>query len=158
MDSRTTEFMLRAFIAFLFVLACYLFNWHWLRAITATVNLAIDQFFGVHLARIAPDAVLYGNGIYYYVISCTMADVWCGALPFLYDSRPSNNVHSFLARNAFRLAVFTPALFLFNVVRLSISDILFAHSVPWIVAHSIFAGFCYYAIWIILWRTRTFAR
>lgn len=148
-DSTNSEFVLRAGVAFLAVLACYLFDWHWLRSATLQANSTVDALLGVRLQRIAPDTVLWNGTAYRYVISCTMADVWCGALAFLIDVRRGfvSNIRS--------LVIFTLGLFAFNALRLSISDVLQAHSVPWVLAHEAFAGVCYYLIWLYLWHTRT---
>lgn len=147
--SGNSEFVLRAGISFVAVLICYLFQWHWLRAATLQGNFALDTILGVRLDRVASDAVLWNGSLYRYVISCTYADVWCGALAFLIDLRRS------VFSNLSRLAIFTAVLFLFNVTRLSVSDFFFAHGVPWVLAHDVFAGFCYYAVWMYLWRTRS---
>ena len=148
-DSGNSEFVLRAGTSLIFVLVCYLFQWHWLRSATLEGNAAFDALMGVRLDRVASDAVFWNGSVYRYVISCTFADVWCGALAFLIDLRRS------ILCNFRRLAIFTVALFAFNITRLSLSDFFFAHRIPWVIAHDAFAGFCYYAVWQYLWRTRS---
>jgi hypothetical protein len=52
-----------------------------------------------------------------------------------------------LAWNVCWLVLWALGLFGFNITRLSFSDILFAHGVPWWLAHSLFSGLCYYLVW-----------
>jgi hypothetical protein len=80
---------------------------------------------------------------YSYQLSCTFVDVWCGLVPLLWlKSRP-------IAWNVGWLMFWAVSLFVFNIARLSLSDVLFAYGVPWWLAHSIFSGVCYYFVWRI---------
>jgi len=130
------------------VCVCYLFEWHWLRWLTAEFNSRLDLLAGVHLQRISYDTVAYNGKVYKYVIACTFADVWCGAIPLLWSLRAS------VSRNLYLIAIFTVGLFAFNVVRLSISDVLFAAGLSWDLAHNVLSGVAYYLIWRWIWARR----
>lgn len=138
------EFLYRVALSAAAVGICYLFSWPWLRTLTCDANLALDRVCGVHLTRISSDSVLWNGRLCRYVIACTFADVWCGALAWLWDLRSS------VARNLLSITRFTCLLFAFNIVRLTLSDVLVAHGTPWWLGHNLLSGLCYYAIWCSL--------
>ena len=145
----TTELVFRFTLAALAVAICYCFDWRLLRTLTLDLNLRLDSLFGVHLQRISSDTVMYNGALYRYVIACTMADVWCAAIPLIWDIR------SRIVQNLRVLGVFTVALFAFNIIRLSFSDLLFASGLSWDLAHNVISGVAYFLIWIFVWkRTR----
>ncbi len=131
---------------------CYLFQWNWLRWVTSELNLRLDGVFGVHLQRISFDTVAWRGAEYRYVVACTFADVFCGAIPLLWNGRES------IVSNAFDLLVFGEMLISFNVLRLSFSDVLFAAGLSWNLAHNVVSGFCYFAIWNWIWRRQKWSK
>lgn len=130
----------------------YLFQWNWLRWITSELNLRLDSVFGVYLQRISFDTVAWHGAQYRYVVACTFADVFCGAIPLLWNRRES------IVSNAFDLFIFGEMLLAFNVVRLSFSDVLFASGLSWNIAHNLVSGLCYFAIWKWIWRTQKWSK
>jgi hypothetical protein len=50
------------------------------------------------------------------------------------------------------LAVFSACLLVFNVFRLSLSDVLFSIGVPWWLAHSALGGAAWFVVWIWIWQ------
>jgi hypothetical protein len=80
--------------------------------------------------------------LYQYQVSCTFADVWCGLIPLIWIRSKS------IQWNAAWLALWAIGLFMFNIARLSLSDILFAHGMSWTLAHSVLGGVCYYVVWL----------
>jgi hypothetical protein len=48
-------------------------------------------------------------------------------------------------------------MIVFNVLRLSISDVLFALGMSWDLAHNVVSGISYFLVWTWIWRTRTWA-
>jgi hypothetical protein len=141
-DRRATgEIIVRVLLAALALALCYSFDWTWLRALTMQLNLRLDALLGVVLQPISNEAVMWHGAVYRYGIACTFADVWCAAIPLIWDFRPG------WKSNLRVLAAFTVALFAFNIVRLSISDVLFAAGLSWNVAHNMVAGVAYFAIW-----------
>lgn len=130
------------------VLLCYAFSWHWLERITADANSAADRLFGVTVERISPVAVVIAGRTFHYVTACTMADVFCGTIPLLWSLRRR------WTTNVAILCAAAIALFWFNVLRLTLSDVLFAYGANWDLAHGIVAGLSYYVIWRLLERVR----
>ncbi len=143
---------MRILLAAIAVIVCYQFRWEALRYATSELNLRVDAFAGVHLQRLSADTVMWRGAAYQYVIACTFADVWCGAIPLIWDLRRT------VTANVTRLAAFTIVLFAFNIFRLSVSDVLFAAGIPWPVAHDMLGGVAYFFVWLWIWNTRTWAR
>jgi hypothetical protein len=149
-----TELFVRLTLAAIAVGLCYCFAWQHLRSFTLELNLRLDAVFGVYLQRISADAVVWRGVVYRYAVPCTMADVWCAAIPLVWSLRQR------VTRNLAWLAVFAVELLLFNVARLTLSDVLVAAGASWNIGHNIVAGLAYYAIWelavrprILTWRT-----
>ena len=141
-----SSFFARCCLAGLGVVICYQFHWDWLRYVTSEANLQLDALVGVHLQRISFDTVMWSGHLYRYVIACTFADVWCGALAFLWIVRRS------VAQNLLGVAGFTIGLFALNIARLSFSDFLCAHGMSWNIGHNVVGGICYFLIWTWLQR------
>jgi hypothetical protein len=130
------------------VLFSYKFHWMFLRALTLRLNLGVDSFFGVHWERISQDVVQWKGQVFHYENACTFVDVWFGALPLLWRVREG------VVQNFGLLAMFSAGLLGFNIVRLSASDILFAHGLPWWLAHSVLSAFAYFLVWCWIVRQR----
>ncbi len=146
------ELVLRIMAAAAAVVVCYQFQWLWLRHWTMVCNAALDRVFGVVLVPMSADTVMWHGATYRYVIACTMADVWCGALAFLWMIRRN------IAENVLTLAGFTVGLFALNIARLSLSDFLCAHGASWNLGHNVVAGICYFLIWEwLLWHRRRYS-
>ena len=142
-QSRTShELVLRLVLSFIAVVVCYRFEWTWLKAITADLNLRLDHLAGVPLERVSLDTVRLGTELFRYVIACTFADVWCAALALVWNPRQS------AARNLGFLAVFTATLFVLNVVRLTAADVLYAAGVNWSLSEGVIGGMAYFAVWM----------
>jgi hypothetical protein len=143
------EVVLRFALVAVAVGVCYLFEWRWLRVLTLQLNSWVDGLAGVHLHRVGFDTVEWRGAIYKYQIACTFADVWCGAIPLIWNLRKS-----VVANVAYILAVGV-VLIAFNVVRLSFSDVLYAWGMSWDLAHNVVSGISYFLIWTWIWRNRT---
>ncbi len=130
------------------VLLCYQFQWNWLRYLTSEFNLRLDALVGVHLQRLTFDTVMWKGVTYRYVVACTMADVFCGAIPLIV------NIQVGIKRNMQTLAWFAVGLFAFNVFRLSFSDAIFALGLNWNLAHNVVSGISYFLIWEWILRRR----
>jgi hypothetical protein len=128
------------------VASCYLFQWQCLRYLTSELNRQLVAMAGIYLERVSADTVIW-NGVYYqYGNACIFADVWCGSLPLLWDVRVS------VLANIQILAPFTLGLFVFNIIRLSLSDILCQMGVPWFVGHNVLGGVAYFLVWKWIWN------
>jgi hypothetical protein len=128
---------------------CYCFQWQWLKVLTCDANLWLDRVVGVYQQRISATEVVWRGHLYYYAIACTLADAWCGALTLIWDLRKS------VGRNLLAIARFTPALFVFNILRLTTSDLLVAHGASWAIGHSLFCGCAYFLVWLWVCRQGT---
>ncbi len=133
--------LIRLALSALAVLLCYAFQWMWLRALTCDWNVRLDSLFGVHLQRIAVDQVIYRGAVYRYAIACTMADAYCGTIPLIWDTSRT------IVRNIAFVLAFGVVLIVFNVSRLTFSDVLFAQGINWDLAHNVISGVCYFILW-----------
>jgi hypothetical protein len=136
----------RLMLTVLAVVICYQFRWDSVRFLTAELHLRLAALLGMTRERIAPDGVLWGGRVYNYVTACTFADVWCGAIPLLWDLRRP------LPSNLARIGMLAIGLLGLNVLRLTLSDGLFTLGVPWLLAHDVIAGLAYFAVWVWLWN------
>ena len=142
---RDSGLLLRRGLVAAAVAFSYCFRWEFLRSWTAQANMLLDRWAGVYLLRISTDAVVWHGMIFRYENACTFVDVWLGSIPLLWNTRRG------FGQNLRFLSLYTPVLFAFNVFRLSISDILFAHGVPWNIAHNVLSGVAYFVVWIWVW-------
>lgn len=145
------EFLTRLALTALAVGICYLFDWRWLRYLTSEFNLALDALLGMHLQRLSLDAVEWHGVVYRYRNACTFADVWCGAIPLIWNLRKG------VIQNMRFAVVLGFALFAFNVYRLTVSDVLFAAGIPWNIAHHVISGVSYFLVWQWIWKHRTWS-
>ena len=123
------------------VALCHCFQWTWLRALTQRANLAVDAWFGVYMQPLSATVISFHGLVYRYEVSCTFADVWCGLIPLIWVKRRS------VPWSLCWLLLWAAVLFVFNIARLSFSDVLFAYGIPWWLAHGMFSGLCYYLVW-----------
>lgn len=143
------EFLLRASLVALFVLLTYCFPWHWLRFVTSAAVLRISGSLGMATARVSFDIIRIHGQLFRVVIACTFVDVFMGAIPLLWDVGKS------LARNASRLLAVAVIFFSLNLVRLEITQLLYFRGASWTLADQVLGGFAYFAVWLFLWRQRT---
>lgn len=142
-DSGGREIWLSRWLSVALAVAlCHCFDWMWLCALTQRANLAMDALFGVYMQPLTATTIQFNGLLYQYRVSCTFADVWCGLIPLIWMRAKS------IPWNLGWLVVWALALFMFNVARLSVSDVLFAHGIPWTLAHSVLGGVCYYFVWL----------
>jgi hypothetical protein len=120
---------------------CYLWSWTWLRVLTSELNIRLDALAGISLQRLEPDTVYWRGVIYRYGNACTFVDVWCGAIPLLWNFRRS------FFQNLSMVLTLAAALFAFNVARLSFSDVLFSQGLSWNFAHNVMSGVAYFLVW-----------
>ncbi len=143
--SRNRVLVIRFALAALAVAISYLFRWEFLRFLTSEGNLRLDLLAGIHLQRISADTVMWKGVLYRYENACTFVDVWCGAIPLLWRLRRS------LVNNIVFLTLVAAGMFCFNILRLSVSDVLFAAGVPWNLAHNVISGISYFLVWVWIW-------
>lgn len=150
--SLLTGWIVRILLSAIGVIVSYQFEWHALRHVTADLNMRLDALFGLQQDWAGAESLLWNGRIFSFVNACTFVDVAFGAIPLLWRLRWS------VQRNVIYLITFLVGLFAFNVVRLSISDLIFAAGVPWWLAHEVVAGAAYCAVWIWIWEHRDWKR
>lgn len=148
----TFEVLVRFALVPVAVALCYCFRWEVLRYLTSEANLRLDLLAGLHLQRLSLDTVQWRGSVYHYENACTFVDVWFGAIPLLW------NLQRRVAANLGFFAQFAIALFVFNVFRLSLSDVLFSAGLNWDLAHNVVSGIAYFAVWVWIWRHRPFLK
>jgi hypothetical protein len=143
------EFLCRAALVAVFATMAHQFRWEWLRFLTSEAILRISSFLGMAAARESFDTIRVPGQFVQFVIACTFVDVYMGSIPLLWDLKKT------LLNNVSRLIAVAIILFGSNLVRLEITQILFAHRVSWTVADGLVGGFAYFAVWLFIWRQRS---
>jgi len=136
----------RIVLAATFVIVCHQFDWILLRYVTAECVFRLSQFLKMDMVRPAADSVELNNIRFQFTVACTQIDVFCGAIPLIW------NLAVPVRRNLAKLLVVFVCLFAFNTLRLQFGYTLFAHGVPWILAHDCIAGLNLFLIF--LWVVR----
>lgn len=144
--SQGRTLLIRFVLAALAVAISLCFRWEFLRFLTSEANLRVDLLAGIHLQRISFDTVMWRSILYRYENSCTFIDVFFGSIPLLWSFR-----RSYLQNTSFLLAV-AVGMFCFNVMRLSVSDVLFAAGLSWNLAHNVISGISYFVVWLWIWK------
>lgn len=145
----TSEFLVRACLVALLVVISHELRWEWLRLLTSEAVLRLSALLGMDTARLSFDTIRAHETPVRFVVSCTFVDVFLGSLPLVWDLRRS------LLRNCSRLVVAGTILFTFNVLRLEIAQVLYAHRVSWKVADGVLGGIAYFLVWLVIWQLRT---
>jgi hypothetical protein len=140
------EIALRFCLCAIAVVVCYQFDWGWLRYLTSESQMRLDALLGMPHQRVAQDTLLWKGTLYQYVNACTFVDVWFGAIPLMWNTRRT------VWANIGRAIVLALVLFVFNVSRLTFSNVLFNAGINWDLAHNVVGGFCYFAVWVWLWN------
>lgn len=123
--------------------------WEWLRFLTSECVLHISASLGMATSRVSFDTILVGGQAFQFVIACTFVDVFMGSIPLLWDLKKS------VPRNILWLIATATVLFGFNVVRLEVAQALYYRGVSWTVADELLGGLAYFAVWLAIWRLRS---
>ncbi len=99
--------------------------------------------------RVSFDTILVGGQATQFVIACTFVDVFMGSIPLLWNLKNS------VFRNILLLLATATLLFGFNVVRLELAQVLHYRGVTWTVADEVLGGVAYFAVWLAIWRLRS---
>jgi hypothetical protein len=148
---RNRELTFRVCLVPVAVGICYLFQWNSLRSLTADLNLQLTSIFGVHWERLSPDLVAFHGRWYRYVVSCTMADAWFGAIPLVWK------ITSETLKNTAYLVGLGVFMFGLNIVRLTISMLLLSNGVPWLLGHQLVSALTYLVCWLVIQRRAAWA-
>lgn len=145
----SVEFLIRAGFAAMFVILAYQFRWEWLRFVASEAILRISAFLGMATTRVSFDTILIQGQIFQFLIACTFVDVTLASIPLLWNFKKP------LLKNVSWLMAAAVLLFGFNIARLEIGQVLYAHGVSWTLAHEVLGGFSYFAVWVLIWRQRS---
>ena len=145
----TREFLFRACLVAVLVCTAHQFRWELLRFITSEAILHLSAFFGMATARVSFDTIWVQHAAFSFLVACTFADVIMGSIPLIWNNDKS------LVVNSARLIAATTILFIFNVIRLEIGQILYSCGVSWTFADQVLGGISYFVVWLVIWRQRT---
>ena len=145
----TGEFCCRVGLVAIFVAVAHQMSWEWLRLLTSECVLRISASLGMTTSRLSFDTILVGGQAIQYVTACTFVDVFMGAIPLVWNLKNS------LLKNILLLLATAALLFGFNVVRLEFAQVLYYRSVAWTVADDVLGGVAYFAVWLSIWRLRS---
>jgi hypothetical protein len=98
---------------------------------------------------VSSDTISGTGTLFHFVTACTFVDVFAGSIPLLWNYRKS------IASNFARLMLAATAMFCFNLARLEVGQILYAHGAPWTLADDVLGGVTYFAVWLAIWRLRS---
>jgi hypothetical protein len=143
------EFLCRAGLVAIFATIAHQLRWEWLQFLTSEAILRISASLGMATARMSVDTIRVQGQPFQFVIACTFVDVFMGSIPLLWDLKKS------LLKNASWLVAAAMILFGFNVVRLEIGQVLYAHGASWTLADDVLGGFAYFTVWLFLWWQRS---
>ncbi len=125
------------------VLFAHSLQWHALRAWTCGACVALCALLGLPVSRLGDVSLALPGHPITIGISCTMIDVFCGAVPLLW---PSGR----------RLLAFFGGLLVLNLVRLVGGFWLLYRGVAWELCHEVVAGVVFFLVleWVVRWQPR----
>ena len=138
------RFWLRLSIAVGFGLTAHLFGWEWVRLFTSEVVLRSVAALGLQASRLSFDTISINGVAFQFVVACTFVDVIVGSIPLLWSATKTS------LRNLRTILSVAAALFAFNLLREDLSQLLYAHGVPWVISDDVLGGFSYFAVWLFL--------
>ena len=148
---RTNHLGIRLLLIPVFVAACHLYSWMWLRVLTTTTLTGISAALGIPMYRVGLDLAQVAGITVQFVVSCTMIDAFFGAIPLLWRTTIS------WPQNLSRLALVFAGVFVLNIVRLELGFIVMTKGVPWWLAHECVAGVAYFCLYAFIVRERAWA-
>jgi hypothetical protein len=137
-------FLYRAAVVAIFVTLTHQFQWAELRYLTSEAVLRLSGLAGLSVERVTADTIRVQGNLFRYVISCTFVDVVIGAIPLIWSFTKS------IAKNLLILVSLSISFVAVNLVRLELSQLLYARGVSWIFADDILGGVAYFAVWIFI--------
>lgn len=138
----------RVLLVPVFVGACYLYDWGWLRVLTTITLVQISSILGISMVRTGAEVVTVGGVSAQFIVACTMIDAFFGAIPLLWRTNAS------LAQNFMRMTAVLAGVFVLNIVRLELGFIAMTSGVPWWLAHEVVAGVAYFCLYVFIMHER----
>ena len=143
------EFWCRAALVAVLAATAHQVPWEWLRFLTSECILRVSASLGMATSRVSFDTILVEGQPFQFVIACTFVDVFMGSIPLLWDLKRS------VPRNILWLIATSTVLFGFNLVRLEVAQVLYYRGGSWTVADGVIGGIAYFAVWLAIWRLRS---
>jgi hypothetical protein len=143
-------FLSRVLLAIFFAIAAHQFSWVWLRFLTSEAVLRISGLVGLATLRHSFDVIEIQGELFQFVTACTFVDVFFGCIPLIWEFNRS------LRRNLLLVLASAAALFVFNIVRLEIGQILYSRgllSYTW--ADEVLGGCAYWLVWLAVCTQRS---
>lgn len=137
----------RFWLVLLGVVVAHSLPWNSLREATTAACVTCSRWVGLDAVRLTPTGFALSGWPLSVDVACTMIDVYLAALPLLYSKGET------AWGNARPAICFFVGLMVLNITRLVAGFWLYEHGVSWLIAHEIFAGFVYFAIFQYLSRT-----
>ena len=144
LSSSGRGFFCRALLVVIFVSLTHQFEWRGLRYLTSEAVLCLSRSVGLSVERVSADTIFVQGNLFRFVTSCTFVDVVMGAIPLVWAFNRS------IAKNLLTLLPLTAGFFAFNLIRLEISQLLYARGVSWILADDVLGGIAYFAVWVFI--------
>ena len=138
------DFVLRVTLAVAVAAASHLLQWRWLRFATSEIIFRFASHFGFETARTSFDTVWINGTFFQFAISCTFIDVILGAIPLVWNDEKGWRT------NLLRVCVMAAALFSFNILRLAVSQLLYANGLSWTVADGVLGSLSYFVVWLVI--------
>jgi hypothetical protein len=137
-------FLCRALLVVIFVSLTHQFEWRGLRYLTSEAVLCLSRSVGLSVERVSADTIFVQGNLFRFVTSCTFVDVVMGAIPLVWAFNRST------AKNLLTVLPLTVGFFAFNLIRLEISQLLYARGVSWSLADDVLGGIAYFAVWVFI--------
>lgn len=128
-----------------FVAVAYQFDWNPLRLLTSEAILRASAVLGMTTERLSSDTIALNGEVSRFITGCTFIHIFAGAIPLLWNLKLS------VTRNLMRLSCAAILLFIFNVFRLELSNVLYWGGLSWIYAHEWLAGVSYFVVFLAVW-------
>jgi len=148
---RANGLIIRLLLIPVFVAVCHLYSWMWLRVLTTITLVKLSEALGIPMYRVGLDLAQVAGVTVQFVVSCTMIDAFCGAIPLLWRATIS------WPQNLARLALVFAGVFVLNIVRLELGFIVMTKGVPWWLAHECVAGVAYFCLYAFIVQQRGWA-
>lgn len=149
---RANKLASRVLLVPVFVGACYLFDWYWLRVLTTVTLVQISSVLGISMVRTGADVVRVAGLSAQFIVACTMIDAFFGAIPLLWRTSAS------WVQNFMRLSAVLIGVFVLNIVRLELGFIAMTRGVPWWLSHEVVAGVAYFCLYVFILHERAWVR
>jgi hypothetical protein len=143
--------VIRGILATSFAVGCHQYDWAFLRRCTTLAVICLSNYIGLPVSRLSADLIDLNGTHFQFVVSCTLIDAFCGMIPLLWNLSVST------MSNVLGLLTLFIALSVFNIARLEVGFVAFAHGVPWVLAHEVVSGLTYFTLVVFVFMRHGWA-